>query len=94
MSVEKIEQLRSNGFKFEEPNLLIKKLNQENDRFTTVLFVYVDDIDVVYINRYFMRGLETITEDGILKDHNQLNSNTKIDYVTTMQNLTFLKSRL
>lgn len=94
MSKEKVKQLQDNGFIFEEPNLLIKKLNQGSDRFTTCLFVYVDEINIVYINRYFIRGLETIAEEDVLRDHNSLNTNTKDDYVATMKNLSFLKSRL
>lgn len=93
---EKIEALKENGFEYSRSDLelLIKKLNQGNDRFETHLYVYTDEIDVVYINCYLMRGLETISEQRVMEDHNSLNTNTKNDYIATMGKLPFLKSRL
>lgn len=91
---EKIQLLKESGFDMETPILMVKTLTQGNDRFTTQLYVYIDEIDVVYINRYFIRGLETISEDDVLRDHNSLNTNAKNDYVATMKKLPFLSSYL
>lgn len=91
---EKIEQLRENGFKLEKANLMVKQLDSKGDRFKTYLYVYLDEINTVYINRSKISGMRTIEESDVLGDHNSLHTSAKNDYVSTMEKLPFLKSRI
>lgn len=98
---EMVQSLLNNGFKKKErlvsknrEEVLVKKLDSSGDRFSTDLYVYTDEPDKVYINRFLTRGLETISESDMLENHNNLNSSQKDEYIKTVEKLPFLKSAL
>lgn len=90
---EKIKLLEKNGFKANDTKEVYSKTVEQNpDRFTTDFLVFIDEIDVLYINRYFTRGLETISGSDVMRNHNDMNSEAKKVYVDIKENLPFLKS--
>lgn len=90
---EKIEQLTKQGFTLNtDGTIMIKDLPKENDRFDTVLYVYLADIDTVYINVYKLSGLQTISDGDLLRNHNECQSTAKAHYVKIMAALPFLSS--
>lgn len=92
--MNKRDKLIENGFDERVSTLLVKKLKRGEDRFATEMLVYEDEPTKVYINRCFLGGWKTISEDELLFDHNDLNSNAKQDYLETIDNVKFLKSAL
>ena len=92
---EKITQLIENGFDWDDTReILIKDLPKESDRFSTVLYVYVDDLDHVYINQYKTSGLRTISDGELLTNHNECSTYAKSAYLKTIDALPFLSSAL
>lgn len=92
---QKQEKLTKQGFKLNsEKQILINELPKENDRFTTVLYVYVDELDLVYINQYKSNGLRTISDGDLLRNHNNCQTSAKEHYVEIMDALPFLSSGL
>lgn len=90
---EKIDLLKKNGFKPNDTGEVYERSVEKNpDRFNTDFLVFIDEIDVLYINRYFMSGLETISRSDVMRNHNDMNSEAKKVYVDIKENLSFLKS--
>lgn len=92
---EKIKQLVKQGFTLNaEGDIMINDLPKETDRFDTVLYVYLDDIDTIYINVYKSSGLRTISDGDLLRNHNECQSNAKAHYVAILDALPFLSRGL
>lgn len=50
-------------------------------------FVYYEDESTFYINRYFRRGLETISEIDLIRNHNELNTTAKRTWIEIKETL-------
>lgn len=75
------EKLLELGFGFREDYFgneayVYKAEREDGNRFTHD-FVYYPHNNKFYINCYFIRGLETISEADLLRDHNELNTPAK-----------------
>lgn len=90
---EKISILKANGFKSRDHNLLVKELDCIGDRFLTLLYVYLDDINTVYINRDKISGFRTIPEYEVLNNHNDLHTGARNSYLKVMKDVPFLSSK-
>lgn len=92
--MNKRDKLIENGFDERVSTLLIKKLERGDDRFATEMLVYEDEPAKVYINRCYLGGWKTISEDELLFNHNKLHSSARKDYLETIEKVKFLKSAL
>lgn len=61
----------------------------DGDRFRTEFFWYGDEPNLIYINRYLTRGVETISEDSVLTNHNDLHSDAKHKYLAIKDKFNF-----
>ena len=66
-------------------NSFTKYSTHIEDRFNHILVVYPDG--EMYINRYKMSGLTTITFDEIIRNHNNLNSGIKKEILKLIKEL-------
>lgn len=51
-----------------------------HDRFKTRLRWYEDSPEQIYIDRYLMRGLETVSENEVLSNHNGLHNGAELNW--------------
>ncbi|MBP1046436.1 50S ribosomal protein L29 [Enterococcus sp. BWM-S5] len=96
------EKLLAYGFKVTEEDgeeCLIKVISKIGDRFQTRLRYY-DNPSVfgsqnqIYIDRDFLRGLETIKESDVINNHNELHSGAKKNWLKFKEEFPEIKSAI
>lgn len=84
-------KLRDLGFKestLEDETYLCLKLRKNKDRHQHYLRWYADEPETIYIDCDYLSGLETISEEQFLLNHNGLSSSAVQHYKEIMDQLT------
>lgn len=90
------QKLLNHGFqevkKTQDYRLLELKINEDGDRFPTVLHWYSDEPKKIYINMYKMSGSVTISETEVMENHNGLHDGVLASWKKFKETFTEIKS--
>ena len=83
----KLKELGFQKTSLEDETFLYLKLRKNKDRHQHCLRWYADEPETFYIDCDYMSGLETISEDYFLRNHNNLTSSSVQHYKEIMEKL-------
>lgn len=90
-----VRELYHYGFKSgDEEGLLYLTISENEDKFTTIMYIFKDEIYKVQINRYVTYIIETISEQEVLDNPYNLNNGAKLNYLKFKEKFPYIKSVL